>query len=207
MYHDLHISSTELDAYGVGLPRTQHELELSRARYFDLYDLAPVAYFTLSQSGLIEEANLTASALVKVPRSALVKQPLSRFILLEDQDLYYHHRRQLVETGVRQVCELRLVTNGSGPCWARFEATSVLNDEGGRVCRVIVSDITARRRAEETLRASEARHRSLFESSHDALLTLAPPSWRFTSGNPTPGPRVKARRKHPHPASRNARPR
>lgn len=41
-----------------------------------------------------------------------------------------------------------------------------------------------RKRAEETLRKSEQRFRMLFESSQDAIMTLAPPSWRFTSGNP-----------------------
>jgi len=40
------------------------------------------------------------------------------------------------------------------------------------------------RAAADSLRASEQRHRTLFESSRDALMTLAPPSWKFTSANP-----------------------
>ncbi len=47
-----------------------------------------------------------------------------------------------------------------------------------------VADITARKQAEEALRASEEEHRVLFESAHDALMTLAPPAWHFASGNP-----------------------
>ncbi len=38
--------------------------------------------------------------------------------------------------------------------------------------------------SEEALRASENRFRSLFDSSRDAVMTLEPPSWKFTSGNP-----------------------
>jgi PAS domain S-box-containing protein len=40
-----------------------------------------------------------------------------------------------------------------------------------------------RMRAEQALRESEERHRTLFQKSRDALMTLAPPAWRFTSGN------------------------
>jgi PAS domain S-box-containing protein len=40
------------------------------------------------------------------------------------------------------------------------------------------------KRAEESLRESEERHRVLFDQSRDAMMTLAAPSWRFTSGNP-----------------------
>lgn len=40
------------------------------------------------------------------------------------------------------------------------------------------------KRAEQALRESEKWHRALFEHSHDALLTLSQPDWRFTSGNP-----------------------
>jgi len=42
---------------------------------------------------------------------------------------------------------------------------------------VSIANITARKRVEE-------RFRVLFESSRDALMILAPPDWRFTSGNP-----------------------
>src|SRR5579863_8611523 len=87
--HELRVHQIELEMQNEELRRTQEELEASRARYFDLYDLAPVGYFTLSEQGLILEANLTAAKLLGVPRGTLVKQPLSRFVLREDQDTYY----------------------------------------------------------------------------------------------------------------------
>ena len=92
--HELRVHQIELEMQNEELRRTQEELEASRARYFDLYDLAPVGYFTLSEQGLILEANLTAAKLLGVARGALVKQPLSRFILPEDQDIHYLHRKR-----------------------------------------------------------------------------------------------------------------
>jgi len=55
----------------------------------------------------------------------------------------------------------------------------------GRKCNVgFFTDITDRKRAEEMLRDSETRQRTLFVSSSDAMMTAAPPSWKFTSCNP-----------------------
>ena len=79
MLHDLRVHQIELEMQNEELRRTQADLEASRARYFDLYDLAPVGYFTISERGLILEANLTAATLLGVARGALIKQPLTRF--------------------------------------------------------------------------------------------------------------------------------
>jgi PAS domain S-box-containing protein len=175
----------ELELQNAELRRMQQQLLTSRGRYFDLYNHAPVGYFTLNQAGLIRNANLTAARLLGVPRSELVKQPLARFIVPADQDTYLRHREQVSATRTRQVCELRVLRHCGEPCWVRLEETTGKDAAGALVCRAVVSDITVRRRAEDTLRASEARHRILFEKSHDALMTLAPPDWAFTSGNST----------------------
>ena len=82
------------------LRRKQVELDESLARYVNFYDLAPVGYCTVTEEGLIREANLTTSTLLNVPRSELLKQSITRFIFNDDQDTYYKHRRKLMDADV-----------------------------------------------------------------------------------------------------------
>ena len=106
--HELRVHQIELEMQNEELRRTQSSLADSQARYFDLYDLAPVGYLSISGKGLILEANLSFSTLVGLDRRVLLRQPLSRFICPEDHGKYYLHRKLLFETGEAQVCELRL---------------------------------------------------------------------------------------------------
>ena len=152
LLHELRVHQIELEMQNEELRRTQSELEASRIRYFDLYDLAPVGYFTISEQGLILEGNLTAAGLLGVARGALVKQRLTTFILREDQDIYYLHRKHLFETGAPQVCEFRMLRANAAPFWARVAATAVPDADGALVCRAVMSDITDRKRAEEEIR-------------------------------------------------------
>jgi len=168
MLHELRVHQIELEMQNEELRRVQTELEESRARYFDLYDMAPVGYFTLNEEGLILEANLTAAKLLGVPRGDLVKQPLSKFILPEDQDSHYRRRKQLLETGAPQSWELRLVRKDSEPFWARIEATIAQNADGASVWRAVVSDITENKRAERLIQAhSDELHEFAYALTHD----------------------------------------
>ena len=154
LLHELQVHQIELEMQNEELRRSHAELEASRARYFDLFDLAPVGYFTLSEKGMILEANVTGAGLLGVGRSDLVKQPFSRFIFPEDQDIYYRHRTNLLEAGQLQACELRLVKKAGTFFWAQLETTVSQDSDGGEPAfRAVVSDITDRKRAEE-----ESRH-------------------------------------------------
>ena len=166
--HELRVHQIELEMQNEELRRAQEELEVSRARYFDLYDLAPVAYFTVSEQGLILEANLTAAKLLGVARGALVQQPLSRFVLREDQDTYYLYRKALWETGAPQSWEMRVLKKDAAPFWVRVAST--LAQDAGRdsVCRAVVSDITESKHAERTLKTTNAELQEFaFALTHD----------------------------------------
>ena len=80
MLHELRVHQIELEVQNQDLRESRQALEASHARYFDLYDLAPVGYCTLSAEGLVLGANLTAATLLGVARSALLKRPITRCV-------------------------------------------------------------------------------------------------------------------------------
>jgi len=181
--HELQVHQIELEMQNEELHRTQEELEASRARYFDLYDLAPVGYLTLSQQGLILEANLTFAKLLGVTRGALVQQPLSRFVLPEDQDIRHLHLKQLFQTGRPQVWEMRLLRAAAAPFWTCVEATSAEDAGGASVCRAVVSDIAERNRIRQELADAHHRITAILESVSDGFNRFDR-EWRCTYGNP-----------------------
>jgi len=151
MLHELHVHQIELEMQNEELRRVQVELGAAQARYFDLYDLAPVGYLTLSERGLILQANLTAATLLGVLRGALVQQLLTPFILREDQDIYYLFRKQLFASGEAQLCELRMVKQDGTQFWANLQVTLSQDAKGSSELRVVLSDSSDRKQAEERI--------------------------------------------------------
>ena len=163
--HELRVHQIELEMQNEELRRVQAELDAAREHFFDLYDLAPVGYITVSEEGLILEANLTAASLLGVTRDELVKQPFTRFIFKEDQDVYYLRRRMLDKVGGPLACELRMQGKNREAFWGQLQIASGWDSWAGLgqdayrqpLMRIILSNIDERRQAEQDRRAIEAQ--------------------------------------------------
>jgi PAS domain S-box-containing protein len=153
--HNLRVHQIELELQNDELRRAQESLESARSRYFDLYDLAPVSYFTISKEGVILEANLAGARLFDVDRTALINRPLNLFILREDQDIFYHACRQLDLLGHAQAFELRVANKEGRQFWVWIEAVVAHDDDGAAVWRMVMTDITYRKSMEQALRAAD----------------------------------------------------
>ncbi len=171
--HELSVHQIELEMQNEELMRIQVELDTVRARYFDMYELAPEGYLIVSESGLILESNLTAVTMLGVTRANLLKQRLSQYIYKNDQDIYYIIRKKLFETLNPQECEIRMLKKDGTIFWGHMKATVVMNDELP-VCRMIISDISnLKNLMEEVSRESTENEKKAIELTKYQMLLKA----------------------------------
>jgi PAS domain S-box-containing protein len=153
LLHDLRVHQIELETQNRELRETHQLLELSRDRYADLYDFAPVGYVTLDDKGLIQEINLTGAALLGVERQRLIARPFSHHVAREDSLTFRDHIRQCLGGGRPAGCELRLVGKSGARIHAQLGSVPV-SDASGRaqLCRTTFTDVTGLKRAQEQIK-------------------------------------------------------
>jgi PAS domain S-box-containing protein len=198
LLHELQVHQIELEMQNDELRRTHVELDTLRGRYFELYDLAPVGYVTLSEAGLIAEANLAAATLLGVPRGELVRQAFTRYIHRDDEDSYYLYRKQLRasqdtdtgDAGTPQELQLRMVKPDGTLIWVALQTLAVQIAADKPAYRVVMIDITARKQTEEALRLSNEYFQTLatlapvgiYLTDPDGGCRYANPSWCEMAG-------------------------
>ncbi|WP_439518979.1 ATP-binding protein [Hydrogenophaga sp.] len=174
LVQELRLHQIELEMQNEELRVTQAALDATRQHYFNLYDMAPVAYCTVNASGLIQQVNQCAARLLCHEREALVDTSLARFIAPEDRDHFYRQCRDNLREGEQRSCEMRLLGPTGEHVWVEMDATAAPDDDGEVLLRIVMIDITMRRHAaqlREKQEAAEAERRAmsrfLSAASHD----------------------------------------
>lgn len=170
--HELNVHKIELEIQNEELHRLQAELEKSRAKYFDLYNLAPVGYFTLTEKGRILEANLTAVHLLGIEKCRFLEKPFSDFVTPEFQDEFYFHRRNVIKSGMQQACELKLLKKNGNSFFAHLESMPIRNVQNGiNQIRTSIIDIHEKKQAMDAIKESAVQNELLLNSlPHPAML-------------------------------------
>jgi PAS domain S-box-containing protein len=156
LIHELQVHQIELEIQNEELRRAQSELEESRNKYADLYDFAPVGYFTISEKGIIQDVNLTGAALLGAEKGTLVNKRFSQYILADSQDRFYYIRKNLIESAAKQTAEVRMLRRDGAMFYAHLEGVAVFDRQGNfRHYRIALLDITERKLLEEELNGAQ----------------------------------------------------
>lgn len=148
---ELHTHQIELQMQNQELIQTKGDLERSRARYFELFDFAPVGYFTFTRNGLIESLNLAAAELLDLDRQRAIGSPASTFFDERSKAIFRLHLEAVFETAGRHAHDLVLSGERAGQHRHIHLVSRLIRGETGDqpLCLSAAIDITARKLAED----------------------------------------------------------
>jgi PAS domain S-box-containing protein len=161
LLHELQVHQIELEMQNEELQRARIEVEEGLTRFTDLYEFAPVGYLTLNRAGEILQVNLTGTRLLGLERSHLIGKRLAVMVDPDSRAAFHTFFTKVFDNGGKETCEVIVRPELASPFAVEFSATSAA---GGKECRVVATDITARKRA-EALMAVRLRLQE-FASSH-----------------------------------------
>ena len=178
----------ELTLQNEELNQAQIGLDIERERYFDLYELAPVGYFSVGKNGLILQVNLTACTMLGCTRGELLNQAFFRFLHRDDR-IIFHDCVQQLETGTAvQTSELRLQRNAGVPAvWVQLLLGAGKAVDGTSVWRVTLNDIAERKNIEAQLAVAD---KALAEQNEKRAAELVVANDELTFQNEEKGKRA-----------------
>jgi PAS domain S-box-containing protein len=154
---ELQIHQIELELQNEELVSAKAEVDANLEKYTDLYEFAPIGYFSLDEQGQILEVNLTGAAMLEVERSHLTRRPFQFFLMPASRPEFPKFLEKVFAGYSRQSCEVLLAKANRTTLWVILEAkTAITVGSAQKFCRVAVIDITARKRADEAQRRNAA---------------------------------------------------
>jgi len=155
---ELETQQIELEMQNEELRRVQHELEVSRNKYSELYDFAPVGYFTFDMRGVIREVNLTGAQLLGIKRRLLADIPFISFIADADgREIFTRHLETVLQRQGMQRCEITLARRDGSMIHGQLQSVVVddIESKEGHVLSSIVDGTVARQLGAEVQDARE----------------------------------------------------
>ncbi len=173
LIHELQVHQVELEIQNEELIRAREEAERLQEKYIDLYDFAPVGYFTIDPDGTILEVNLTGGQLLGYDRSLITGRRLQTFLYPASIPEFNSFCRNITESDGKQICEIELISDEQSRFFASVQGSFMPGDgaEPGRV-RMTISDITLRKKMEEVIRKERNFAKSIINTAHVIIVML-----------------------------------
>ena len=123
----------ELSMVNDEILRNQREFEAQSAKWFEMFELAPTGYITITHGGIIENANIAACTMLDTYKSKLIHNLLIMYFHFDDRNIYYKYMLNL-----SGACQLRIMRKDKSTLWVQLSANKL---EDGNYC-LSLTDIT-----------------------------------------------------------------
>ncbi len=167
LIEELKIHQIELENQNEELRRAQLELEVSNAKFEDLYDFAPISYFSLDQDMNIKSINITGAELFGTSRKGLLGKSFLKFIHPDSQDQFYFHIKEAITYNTKVSAEIFVRNNDNERLLVQTVSVAVAKNNNKKGIRIALIDITDKYNAEQALKKNEKKHRIISENISD----------------------------------------
>jgi PAS domain S-box-containing protein len=164
--------------------QAEEKLRESEERLRLIVDGTEALLINVSTRGRITYANEAIARRLRVRPGDMIGRLYLRFIHPEDRDRVSRAYEEQAEAGTSSTSlEFRVVTVDGDARWVNFVAHPIPRE--GQVVEVagLALDITERRKAQEALRESEERYRTLVEQSQDGIYLLYDHKFEFINSS------------------------
>ena len=170
LLHELQVHQIELEMQNAELRQARDEVEAALNKYTDLYDFAPIGYFTLDREGVIRAANLSGSSLLGVERTNLLGRFFCDFMPDEARPGFSEFLGKVFAAPKKESFEATLRPQGGDPYFVRIEAALC---GSGFECRFAVSDISEQKRVALALSKSEEQYRTMVNNINEYVYSVS----------------------------------
>jgi len=161
LVHELQVFQIELEMQNEALRAAQAEIEDGQ-RFTDLYEFAPVGYFSVGADSSIRLLNQAGASLLRLPSPQLKGQYLATYVAADSRSAFNAFIARVFSQGCHEACEISLCPGGRAePIVVLVEAVA---DAQRRVCNLAITDISARKRVEDNLRDQKDFFRLIAEN-------------------------------------------
>ncbi|MFL5730364.1 MAG: PAS domain S-box protein [Cytophagaceae bacterium] len=185
--HELQVHQVELEMQNEELIRGKMEYEILSHKFQDLYEFAPVGYFTLDQQGIILKSNYMGSKMLGREKKYIIRRRFQSFIHTDSSDIFHLLLFRIFSTEENQSAEIKMIDKDGHTFFVQLDSSITLDETSNQKhCRMTAIDISERKKANEIIQASleereklkiifstqEEERRRIAESLHDNIAQL-----------------------------------